>query len=197
MARRLLEKCGGFVIMSDPSHPDDEFERIKTLESYHILDSLDEASFDRITALTAHIFNVPVALITMIDRDRQWMKSCYGTDLRETDRQTAFCAHTILSPEVMVVPDAARDPRFANNPLVTGAPHLRFYAGAPLIAAEGHRLGSLCVVDFAPQDFTAREQGILAELAGVVMDQLQLRLSCLKLVDVVSAREMRAVQPEC
>ena len=90
----------------------------------------------------------PVAVVTLVDEDRQWFKSCFGLDVTETPREVAFCAHTIMSDELLIVPDASQDPRFANNPLVSGPPHIRFYAGAPIVSENGFRLGSVCVVDF-------------------------------------------------
>ncbi|RYZ78061.1 MAG: GAF domain-containing protein, partial [Proteobacteria bacterium] len=136
----------------------DEDVRLHILREYQILDTSPEIAFERLTSLAARIFKVPIALISLVDADRQWFKSCFGMDVRQTDRQLSFCAHAILSDEVMVVPDAATDPRFSNNALVTGPPHIRFYAGAPLKTSEGQNLGSLCVIDTKPREFSAEQQ---------------------------------------
>src|SRR4051812_42439040 len=121
--------------------PKAEAERLRVLRSYKILDSKPEERFDELTQLAAIICGVPISLITMLDVDRQWFKSRFGLDVQETPRAQAFCTHAIMQPEIFVVPDAAEDARFAENPLVKGAPHIRFYAGAPLATEDGHLLG--------------------------------------------------------
>ncbi|RYZ89648.1 MAG: HD domain-containing protein [Proteobacteria bacterium] len=156
-----------------PSQNEDA--RLRTLHEYQILDTPPEIAFERLTHLTTQIFDVPIALISLVDADRQWFKSCFGMDVRQTDRQLSFCAYAILSDEVMVVPDAAADPRFCDNALVTGPPHIRFYAGAPLKTSEGHNLGSLCVIDTKPREFSAKQQAMLADLAATVVDAMTLR----------------------
>jgi PAS domain S-box-containing protein len=162
--------------MKEP-YPVNEQQRLATLNSYAILDSPPEAAFDRITRMAARIFNVPIALISLVDTNRQWFKSCYGLDAQETSRDVAFCAHAILGNEVLVIPDATLDPRFANNPLVTGEPHIRFYAGAPLHTREGFNVGTLCIIDTKPRAFTPEEREILADLSALVVDEMQLRQS--------------------
>jgi GAF domain-containing protein len=127
--------------------PKNEDERLASLASYDILDTLEENEFDEITKLASQICETPVALITLVDEKRQWFKSAVGTHYKETPREQAFCAYTILNNEVMVVNNAREDARFANNPLVTGDPNVVFYAGAPIINEEGHSLGSICVID--------------------------------------------------
>ena len=122
--------------------PFDDEQRLDALNSYAVLDTPAEPVFDRITGLVSRIFKVPIALISLVDRDRQWFKACVGLDVRETPRDLAFCAHAILSDAVMVVPDAREDPRFKCSQLVVGPPHIRFYAGAPLVTTEGFRLCS-------------------------------------------------------
>jgi len=112
--------------------PFDDEQRLDALNSFAVLDTPAEPVFDRITSLVSRIFGVPIALISLVDRNRQWFKACVGLDVRETSRDLAFCAHAILSDAVMVVPDAQADPRFKNSQLVVGPPHIRFYAGAPL-----------------------------------------------------------------
>ena len=155
--------------------PLNEAERLQALYTYNILDTPPEAAFNRITSLAAHLFQVPMALVSIVDADRQWFKACFGTDARETSRELSFCAHTILSDQVMVVSDASVEPRFTDHPLVTGPPQIRFYVGAPLKTAGGQNLGSLCIVDTVPRPFSAEQQEMLADLAAMVVDQLELR----------------------
>jgi PAS domain S-box-containing protein len=158
--------------------PDQEEERLRELRRYAILDSPPEPRFDRITALARRLFKVPVALISLVDEHRQWFKSHSGVELEETPRDISFCTHGIGSNEVMVVPDAALDPRFAASPLVTGEPHVRFYAGAPLITPSGHRVGMLCLNDTVPRaPLTEEEMANLADLAGMVVDEMEFRLA--------------------
>ena len=139
-------------------HDDVEASRLAKLMDLDVLDSAPEPLFDRYVTLAAEIFGVPVALISLVDADRQWFKARVGLAAQETSRGIAFCDHAIRSDETFVVLDAAADPRFRNNPLVTEAPHIRFYAGAPL-TVMGHRLGTLCVIDFeAHPEFTGARQ---------------------------------------
>ena len=155
--------------------PPDEERRLAVLESYCVLDTPAESGFDNITRLARHFFRTRIALVSLIDRNRQWFKSRIGLDVEETHRDLAFCAHAILDDGVLVVPDATKDPRFAGNPLVTGEPDIRFYAGAPLVA-DGHKLGTLCVIDDTPRGgFDAREAETLTQLARLVVDELELR----------------------
>lgn len=147
--------------------PEHEEARLGELRRTGLLDSAADAAFDALTGAAATLFGVPTSLITLVDRDRQWFKSCYGFQTRETSRDIAFCGHAILSDEVMVIPDATRDPRFATNPQVTGEPHIRFYAGAPLKSASGNVLGTLCIIDTKPRaDFSAAERELLRRLAA-------------------------------
>lgn len=157
------------------SLPPNEAERLQTLREYHILDTPPEAAFERITALAAQIFNVPIALVSLVDADRQWLKACFGVDTRQISRELSFCAHAILSDQVMVVPHTAADARFIDNALVTGPPHIRFYAGAPLKTPSGQNVGTLCLSDTVPRQFSVEQQAMLAELAAIVVDELELR----------------------
>ena len=153
--------------------PHDEQQRIETLHRLHILDSASEERFDRITRLASALFNVPVALISLIDVERQWFKSVCGLDIRETPRDESFCAHAVLGREPMIVPDALLDQRFAENPLVTGDPRVRFYCGYPLIAKDGSCIGTLCLLDTRPRDFEARGLALLGDMAQLVMSELE------------------------
>lgn len=156
--------------------PDQEAARLADLSRYHVLDTEAEPGFDRVTALAAQLFEVPIALVSLVDRDRQWFKSCVGLPIRETEREISFCAHALTRDRPLVVPDALADPRFQHSPLVTGPPFIRFYAGAPLRSPAAHVLGTLCIIDRAPRTFGERDQSLLMDLAAVVMDALELRL---------------------
>ncbi len=155
-----------------PSH---ERQRLKVLWQYDVLDTVPEEVFDELTELAARICGAPMAMISLVDEDRQWFKARVGIALRETPRDIAFCSHAIQQSGLFIVPDAAKDARFADNPLVTGEPHIRFYAGAPLVSPDGHALGTLCVVDTAPRDLTPDQRQALAILARHVVTQLELR----------------------
>ena len=150
--------------------------RLAKLQDYGILDTLPEALYDDITALAAHICQTPAALVSLIDGDRQWFKSKVGVeaDLNETPRSMAFCAHTIQSTEVMIVKDTLLHPEFCFNPLVTGSPFIRFYAGAPLITADGYALGSLCVLDYRPHQLDPSQIQALKVLSHQVIAQIEL-----------------------
>ncbi len=154
--------------------PANEACRLQALSRYQILDTPSTPGFDNITRLAAMVCDVPVALVSLVDRDRQWFKARVGLDVAETSRDLAFCAHAILKPGLFEVPDTLTDPRFADNPLVTGVPHIRFYAGAPLINAAGYALGTLCVIDWVPRSLTPIQQQSLRILADQVIDQLEL-----------------------
>ena len=154
----------------------DEDERLEVLRRYSILDTAPEASFDRITEIAGRQFDAPISLVTLVDENRVVFKSRCGLDAAEAPRDGAFCAHAILSDETFVVPDASRDARFSNHPLVEGAMRLRFYAGAPLVTPTGHRIGSVCVMDTRPRpDFTSQDAQRLKDLAAIVTDHLEMR----------------------
>ena len=155
---------------------DDEDLRLWKLQQYELLDTPREETFDRITRLVTAVLDVPIAAVTLVDKDRQWFKSEQGLDLNETPRDQSFCAHAMLGDEPMVVRDATLDPRFSHNPLVTGHPDIRFYVGVPLRSADGTPLGALCGIDNKPRDIDQRELDILRDLANLTMEQLELRL---------------------
>lgn len=156
--------------------PDNEEERLRKLYELDILDTLEEQAYDDLTMLAAEICNAPIALVSLIDRDRQWFKSHYGLDARETPRESAFCAHAILGEDIMVVEDSNKDERFIDNPLVTGEPHVEFYAGVPLIMSDNNRLGTLCVIGNQARTISDNQKTALKALARQVVSQLELRL---------------------
>lgn len=161
--------------------PPTEIKRLQALLDLDILDSEFETSYDELVRLTALVCGTPIALISLVDDKRQWFKAVQGLKVRETSRDLAFCAWTILQKDAFVVPDATQDDRFHDNPLVTDDPSIRFYAGFPLITADGQALGSLCAIDRIPRVLTADQQETLRILAGQVVRLLELRLSNLRL----------------
>jgi GAF domain-containing protein len=166
-----------------------EIERLRTLRSYKILDTKPEERFDDLTQLAALICDAPISLISLIDSDRQWFKSRFGLDMQETPRAQAFCTHAIMQPEMFVVPDAAKDERFAQNPFVTGEAHIRFYAGAPLAARDGHLLGTLCVMDRQPHALTDTQRRALEILSRLVIANIELRSDLQELRDALAVRD--------
>lgn len=157
--------------------PPDEAQRLADLVSYGVLDTPADPRFDRLTAFARQQFQVPIALVSLVDTDRQWFKSCNGLDVTQTPRDDAFCAHAILSRDAFIVPDAQAHPLFRDNALVTGAPYIRFYAGIPLISKAGHALGTLCIIDREPRELKEGELAPLKMLAGVAADMLELHRS--------------------
>jgi PAS domain S-box-containing protein len=155
--------------------PANEPERLAALWQCKVLDTLSEPAFDDLTQIAAYLCQAPIALVSLIDRDRQWFKSRVGLAVHETDRKMAFCAHAILQNDILIVPDSLADARFCDNPLVTGAPHIRFYAGVPLVTAEGYALGTLCIIDHVPRELTLEQIKALKALARQVVVQLELR----------------------
>jgi GAF domain-containing protein len=163
--------------------PKNEIKRLKVLWQYDVLDTVPEEVFDDLTDLAAHICEAPVALISLVDENRQWFKSRVGLSLTETTRDISFCAHAILSDELLLISDASKDPRFRDNPLVTGPQRIRFYAGAPLITPDGHALGTLCVLDKKPRKLRSEQEKALRVLARHVVTQLELRRHARELVE--------------
>lgn len=156
--------------------PENEDERLQELHRYDILDSLCEQSFDDLVELASQICEVPIALITLVDADRQWFKSRIGVPFAETPRDISFCTHTIMSPTSnTVIEDLTCDARFTSNPFVASYPHVRFYAGAPLVAPSGHALGSICVLDYSPRVLSAKALDALSRLSRQVVAQMELR----------------------
>jgi len=161
--------------MPDWPLPADESARMENLRSFFILDSQSDENFDRITRLASQMLGLPVALISLVDEDRQCSLSRVGVDVCQTGREVAFCAHAICGDEVFVVTDTLNDERFRSNPLVTGPPHIRFYAGAPLHTGQGHNIGTLCVIGTEPRGLSEQEAGLLRELASLAMHQIEMR----------------------
>ena len=155
--------------------PPNELERLQALHSYQVLDTPPEKVFDDVARIAASICGVESALVSLVDNSRQWFKARVGWPATETPRDLAFCAHAILSPELMVVPDTLHDERFAANPLVTSDPHIRFYAGMPLVNSDGHALGTLCVIDKQPRKLKPEQEDALRVLAAGVMTHFELR----------------------
>ena len=167
--------------MVAPPLPTDEVDRLRAVYRYEILDTAPEEAFDRIVSLAHQVFDAPMVQLNIIDQDQQWCKACYGIDLAQADRSLSVCAYTILADTVTVIEDSTTDRRFAANPLVTGEPYIRFYAGAPLRTSDGYNIGTLCLMDRKPRPFSAREQNCLVEMAAMVMNQMQMRLAARKL----------------
>ncbi|MDX1459327.1 MAG: GAF domain-containing protein, partial [Marinobacter sp.] len=158
--------------MKTPAIPDNEVERLRSLNATGLLDTEYEERFDRLTRIARNVFGVKIALVTLVDRNRQWFKSCQGLEVRETPRDVSFCGHAILQRDVFVVENSLTDPRFADNPLVTEQPEIRFYAGAPLNSPDGYRIGTLCVIDDQPRRFSAEDRQSLRDLADCVEEEI-------------------------
>ena len=178
--------------------PSNEVERLEALKEYHILDTGTDQSYDDITILAAHICKVPIAMISLVDEVRQWFKSRLGVEQQQTPREVAFCAHAILRNEPFIVADATKDRRLADSALVTGEPHIRFYAGIPLINPEGLVLGTLCVIDRQPRRLTAAQQSALRALSRQVMALLELRRVSTHLAEALDhVKKLQGLLPIC
>lgn len=160
--------------MIAPSLPIDETQRLMSLHALHILDTPNENRYDRITRMARRLFDVDICLISLVDTNRQWFKSKVGLDACETERDISFCGHAILHDEVFVINDAATDNRFYDNPLVTGAPNVRFYAGYPIKSPTGHRIGTLCIIDSKPRKLSPDEIRTLKDLGAMVEDEIKI-----------------------
>lgn len=154
--------------MKKPDISKQEGARLKTLRSLNILDTLPEERFDRLTRMAKRLFGVPISVVCLVDEDRQWFKSCLGLTVSETPRDISFCGYAILGSEIFIIPDAAKDERFADNPMVLNEPNIRFYAGCPLRTLNGSKLGTLCIMDQKPRSFSDEDLEILRDLASMV-----------------------------
>jgi len=159
--------------MREPSTPIDETQRLMSLHSLRILDTPSEDRYDRITRMAKRLFNVEICLVSLVDSDRQWFKSRQGLDACETSREISFCGHAILDEGVFIVEDTAKDDRFADNPLVTGAPFIRFYAGCPIKSPDGFRIGTLCLIDPKPREMTPEDVETLEDLGAMIEDEVK------------------------
>ena len=156
-----------------PATPPDESKRMNALRSLCLLDTSADARYDRVTLLAQRTFAVPIALINLVDENRVWSKSNQGLGATESPRATSFCGHTILSDEPLIVCNATKDPRFADNPFVTGEPYVRFYAGWPLKGPDGSRVGTLCLVDMQAREFTTEHRRALRDMAEIIQELLR------------------------
>jgi sigma-B regulation protein RsbU (phosphoserine phosphatase) len=172
--------------------PPDEAARIESLRALKILDTPHEERFDRITRLATEIFDVPLAYVSLIDTDRQWLKSAQGMNVCETNRDISFCGHAILGDETLVVPDTWKDPRFQDNPLVRGEPRIRFYAGHPVSGPGGFKVGTLCIADRRPRQLSEREKATLRDLAAVIERELSLSDVIFLQEELLEAKEQAA-----
>lgn len=158
--------------MKSPEKPKNEEARLDTLRSLNILDSVREERFDRLTRLARRMFNVPIAIVSIVDAEREWFKSSLGVDLKETSREFSFSGHAILGDDLLVVPDTTKDERFHDNPLVINTPNIRFYAGYPITARNGTKLGTFAIMDHQPRDLSENERDLLCDLAGMVEQEI-------------------------
>lgn len=155
-----------------PPIPINEKDRLKSLKSLNILDTAPEERFDRLTRMAQRIFGVPIALVSLVDDNRQWFKSCAGLGVTETPRDISFCGHAILGDDVFIIPDAQKDVRFSDNPLVIDYPNVRFYAGCPIKAPDGNKLGTLCIIDDIPRTLSNEDIGVIKDLANIVEQEI-------------------------
>lgn len=184
--------------MPDFPVPENETKRLAALRRYRVLDTASEQIFDDFVELASYICETPIAIISLIDADRQWFKARIGLEGTETPREQAFCSYTILGDETMVVEDATADARFAQNPLVTSNPHIRFYAGAPLIDSEGNALGSLCVIDRKVRPLSTAQGKALATLGRQVIAQLESRRISAELAEALTElKTLHGLLPIC
>jgi len=170
--------------------PANETNRLAALRRYRILDTDPEKSFDDLTYVASFICQTPIALVSFVDKDRQWFKSRIGLDAKETSREVSFCGHAILKPETLIVPDTFEDSRFADNPLVRQDPNIRFYAGAPLITADGLLLGTLCVIDRIPRTLSEEQQLALEALSRQASALIEMRRTLMDLNEALATLKM-------
>lgn len=174
--------------------PENEKERLDALRSLRLLDTPPEEQFDRITRLATRVFEVPISTLTLVDAEREWFKSCQGLPRKEGERAISFCGHALVEDDMLVVPDATKDPRFADNPMVVGEPHIRFYAGVPIKDMNGFRIGVFCIKDREPRAFSDEDTQLLRDLAEWAM--LEIRLIQLQEALVRNERLRKVIEDE-
>ena len=175
--------------MLKPEIPENETDRMATLRAMNILDTAPEERFDRLTRLAKRMFGVPISLVSLVDEDRQWFKSSQGLEARETPRDVSFCGHAILGDDLFLIENALEDERFADNPLVTDAPNIRFYAGCPLKMANGHKMGTLCLIDDKPRELSEEDKMLLKDLAIMAEQEIAaMQLATLDELTMISNR---------
>lgn len=175
--------------MKKPDIPQNEEVRLRALRSLNVLDTPSEQRFDRLTRLAKRMFNVPIALVSLVDENRQWFKSCIGLDVSETPRDISFCGHAILGNEIFIIPDTIKDERFSDNPLVLNKPYIRFYAGCPLRYLDGSMLGTLCIIDTKPRDLNEDDLEALKDLSELAEHELMaVQLATLDELTMISNR---------
>ena len=178
--------------------PDNDANRLRALQDYHILDTAPERAYDELTELASYICGASISLVVFVDEDRQWFKSKVGLETTETSRDIAFCSHAILQDEPLIIEDTFTDERFANNPLVVGNPHIRFYAGVPLRNPEGLALGTLCVIDQTPKRFKSEQRKALKTLSRQVVTLLEFHKASMNLAKALEEVEtLQGVVPIC
>jgi GAF domain-containing protein len=178
--------------------PDNENRRLQALARYRILDTAPEQAYDDIIKLASSICTTPVAFISLVDEQRQWFKAKIGVEAKETPREIAFCSHTIMGRDILVVPDALQDPRFADSPLTHNPPHIRFYAGVPLVTPEGDAVGALCAVDREPRVLTPEQADALTALGRQVVQLLELRRASAELASALKElKTLHGLLPIC
>lgn len=161
--------------MREPPTPPDEARRLRALQDLDLLDTEEEERFNRVTRLAQRMFGTPIALVSLVDEERQWFKSRQGLDATETPRSISFCGHAVLGTDVFVVPDTREDPRFADNPLVMDEPRIRFYAGYPISAPDGSKIGTLCIIDRKPRNFDEADFQVLQDLGRTIEQEIVAR----------------------
>jgi signal transduction histidine kinase len=169
--------------------PENEAERVEALRRYQILDIKSDPAFDDLATLASYICGTPIAVVSLVDSDRQWFKAKVGLDASETRRDVSFCGHAIMADDLFIVEDALADDRFADNPLVTSEPHIRFYAGAKLMTSDGYAVGSLCVIDHQPRQLTPAQADALRVLSRQVVAQLEIRRNMLQMAEIIAERK--------
>ena len=172
----------------DAVAPSQEAARVAALDRYAILDTEPEQGFDDLVVLASYVCKTPIAMLSLVDDHRQWFKSRVGVEIRETPKDMSFCAHAIQQEDLFVVPDTLKDPRFKENPMVVGEPHIRFYTGAPLINEEGFALGTLCVIDRQPRELDSEQKEALWALSRLALGQMELRQNLQLLTEALGDR---------